>query len=235
MQSTKLLVLTNLPDRAVAEKLADLLIAKNLAACVNILAPCRSVYRWKDAVQHDEARALDLGCGTGWSSVALAQAFPSLTVLGVDSDEASVLDARRNATEAGVGDRVDFEVASAAAALRPDSVDVGFFLECLHDMGHPVEALAAVRSALRPGGRVVVMDELAAEEFGPDGSPTERLYGAASILHCLPVGMSEAGSAGTGALFRPATMRAYAAEAGYADVEVLPIEHDFMRFYLLRP
>jgi len=54
MQSTKLLVLTNLPDRAVAEKLADLLIAKNLAACVNILAPCRSVYRWKDAVQRDE-------------------------------------------------------------------------------------------------------------------------------------------------------------------------------------
>ena len=54
MESTKLLVLTNLPDRAVAEKLADLLIAKNLAACVNILAPCRSVYRWKDAVQHDE-------------------------------------------------------------------------------------------------------------------------------------------------------------------------------------
>jgi periplasmic divalent cation tolerance protein len=54
MQSTKLLVLTNLPDRAAAEKLAEMLISKNLAACVNILAPCRSVYRWKDAVQHDE-------------------------------------------------------------------------------------------------------------------------------------------------------------------------------------
>jgi periplasmic divalent cation tolerance protein len=54
MQSTKLLVLTNLPDRTVAEKLADLLITQKLAACVNILAPCRSVYRWKDAVQHDE-------------------------------------------------------------------------------------------------------------------------------------------------------------------------------------
>ena len=54
MESTKLLVLTNLPDRAVAEKLADLLIAQQLAACVNILAPCRSVYRWKGAVQHDE-------------------------------------------------------------------------------------------------------------------------------------------------------------------------------------
>ena len=54
MESTKLLVLTNLPDRAAAERIADLLIGQQLAACVNILAPCRSVYRWKGAVQHDE-------------------------------------------------------------------------------------------------------------------------------------------------------------------------------------
>jgi periplasmic divalent cation tolerance protein len=49
-----LLVITNLPDRAVAERIADVLIAGRLAACVNILAPCRSVYRWKGEVQHDE-------------------------------------------------------------------------------------------------------------------------------------------------------------------------------------
>jgi periplasmic divalent cation tolerance protein len=49
-----LLVLTNVPERAVAERLADMLVEKRLAACVNILAPCRSVYRWKGAVQHDE-------------------------------------------------------------------------------------------------------------------------------------------------------------------------------------
>lgn len=49
-----LLVITNLPERAAAEKLADALIGKRLAACVNILAPCRSVYRWQGAVQHDE-------------------------------------------------------------------------------------------------------------------------------------------------------------------------------------
>ena len=54
MESTKLLVLTNLPDRAIAEKLADMLIERQLAACVNILAPCRSVYRWQGAVRHDE-------------------------------------------------------------------------------------------------------------------------------------------------------------------------------------
>jgi periplasmic divalent cation tolerance protein len=51
---SKLLVLTNVPDRAAAERLADMLIERQLAACVNILAPCRSVYRWKEAVQHDE-------------------------------------------------------------------------------------------------------------------------------------------------------------------------------------
>ena len=49
-----LLVFTNLPDRASAEKLAEVLVEKRMAACVNILAPCRSVYRWKDAVRHDE-------------------------------------------------------------------------------------------------------------------------------------------------------------------------------------
>ena len=49
-----LLVFTNLPERAAAEKLAEALIARRLAACVNILAPCRSVYRWRGAVQHDE-------------------------------------------------------------------------------------------------------------------------------------------------------------------------------------
>jgi len=53
-----LLVITNLPDRAAAERLADALIEKRVAACVNILAPCRSVYRWKDAVQHDEEHPL---------------------------------------------------------------------------------------------------------------------------------------------------------------------------------
>ncbi len=53
-----LLVLTNLPDRAAAEKLADALIEKRVAACINILAPCRSVYRWRGVVQHDEEHPL---------------------------------------------------------------------------------------------------------------------------------------------------------------------------------
>ena len=69
-----LLVLTNLPDRAAAERLADLVIAKNLAACVNILAPCRSVYRWKGAVQHDEEHPVLIKT-TGERYAALEQAL----------------------------------------------------------------------------------------------------------------------------------------------------------------
>jgi 2-polyprenyl-3-methyl-5-hydroxy-6-metoxy-1,4-benzoquinol methylase len=181
------------------------------------------------------ARVLDVGCGVGWSSIALASAYPDVAVVGIDLDEASVLDARANARAAGVADRVRFEVVRSDADHGSASYDVAFFLESLHDMAHPVAALQAVRAALRPDGRVFVMDEGAEESFAPDGTPLERLLASASVLHCLPVGMSEADSAGTGALFRPATMRRYAEEAGFAAVDIAPIEHDFMRFYLLRP
>src|SRR3954470_19331302 len=69
-----LLVLTNVPERAVAERLADLLIDQQLAACVNILAPCRSVYRWKGAVQHDEEHPI-LSNTTAERSPALEKAL----------------------------------------------------------------------------------------------------------------------------------------------------------------
>lgn len=71
-----LLVLTNLPDRAAAERLADLLIGQQLAACVNILAPCRSVYRWKGAVQHDEEHPMLIKTTAG-RYAALEQALRS--------------------------------------------------------------------------------------------------------------------------------------------------------------
>ncbi|QSR26232.1 SAM-dependent methyltransferase [Nocardioides aromaticivorans] len=200
----------------------------------------RLVQEWLPAVpdvdallRRTGARALDLGCGVGWSSIALARGYAGLTVDGVDLDEASVMDARANALVAGVGDRARFEVVPSDADHGEGRYDVALFLESLHDMAHPVPALRAVRRALRPGGRVFVMDEGAADEFAPDGSPVERLLGAASVLHCLPVGLAEADSAGTGALFRPSTLREYAAAAGYSAVRDAPIEHDFMRFYVL--
>jgi SAM-dependent methyltransferase len=183
----------------------------------------------------DGAAVVDLGCGVGWSSIALAKAYPGLAVLGVDSDDASIMDARAHAVESGLAERVRFEVSDADADFDKDGYDVAFFFEALHDMAHPVEALDAARRSLRSGGRVVVMDERADDDFAPGGSPIERLLAASSVLHCLPVGRSQQGSAATGALIRPDTVRAYASGAGFAGVEVVPIEHDLFRFYVLTP
>ena len=137
----------------------------------------------------------------------LATAYPGLEVLGIDSDDASVMDARANAAETGLGDRVRFEVADAAAPPDEGGFDVAFYFEALHDLAHPVESLTAVRGSLRPGGVVVVVEEGAEEEFAPNGSEIERVLATSSVLHCLPVGRSQPGSEGTGALFRPSTMR----------------------------
>ena len=194
-----------------------------------------------DVLSRPGARALELGCGVGFAAVALARGYPGLAVVGVDSDEASVTDAREHAASAGVGDRVRFETMTADADLATvaGGVDVVLVLEALHDMAHPVAALAAARACLVDDGCVVVLDEAVADEFVPPGEGEvgpvpERLFYASSVLHCLPVGLSEAESAGTGAVMRPATLRAYAAEAGFTDVRDGAIEHDLLRCYVLR-
>jgi 2-polyprenyl-3-methyl-5-hydroxy-6-metoxy-1,4-benzoquinol methylase len=179
------------------------------------------------------ARVLDVGCGYGWSTVALARAYPNAQIVGVDVDEPSIDEARRHAKDAGVDDRITFTVGHGADAALGDGFDVAFIFEAVHDMGRPVEVLRQVRNAIGDGGTLIVMDENVAEEFGAIGHPVERFMYGASVLHCLPVGMAEQPSAATGTVMRPSTMRSYATEAGFGRFEILPIEHDFFRFYRL--
>ena len=88
---------------------------------------------------------------------------------------------------------------------------------------------------LTTGGSVLIGDERAAESFMAPGDELERSRYGWSVVHCLAVGMLDPDSAGTGAVIRPETVRGYAAHAGFARVEVLPIDHDFWRFYHLTP
>jgi 2-polyprenyl-3-methyl-5-hydroxy-6-metoxy-1,4-benzoquinol methylase len=179
-------------------------------------------------------RVLDVGCGLGWSTVSIAKAFPTAQVDGVDFDLASIEAAREIAKQEGVSDRVRFEVQDAAE-LAGAGYDLVTFFEMLHDLARPVEALRAAREALAPGGVVLVADEITADAFaGPADEADRRHYGW-SLLLCLPSSMSEPGSAATGAVIRPATVRAYADAAGFASTEILPIESLAFRFYLLRP
>jgi 2-polyprenyl-3-methyl-5-hydroxy-6-metoxy-1,4-benzoquinol methylase len=183
------------------------------------------------------ARVLDVGCGEGYSSVAFAEAFPGVTVDGIDLDQASIEHARRHAAERGVSDRVEFHQADASGSpigrLAAGGYDLVTAFEMLHDTSDPVGVLRLMRGSCAPGGTVLVVDELAAEEFEAPADELQRAFYAFSVLHCLPVGMAEQPSAGTGTVMRPSTVRAYAEEAGFANVEVLPIEHEMFRFYRL--
>lgn len=86
---------------------------------------------------------------------------------------------------------------------------------------------------MAPAGAVLIADERVAEEFSAPGDELERFMYGWSALHCLPVGMVDPPAVGTGTVMRPATLRRYANEAGFNKVEILPIEHDFWRFYRL--
>lgn len=179
------------------------------------------------------ADVVDLGCGTGWSSIAIARAYPKAKVEGIDLDRASIAEAQGNARAAGMTDRVHFAVRDASDPQLAGQFDLVTAFETIHDMSHPVDALRAMRSLARPGAYVVVMDEKADEAFVAPGDDLQRFLYGWSALHCLAVAMTEPDSAGTGTVMRPSTLRGYAREAGFSDIEVLPIEHDSWRFYRL--
>jgi 2-polyprenyl-3-methyl-5-hydroxy-6-metoxy-1,4-benzoquinol methylase len=186
------------------------------------------------------ARAAEVGCGEGWAAISLARAFPDLRVDGFDNDEASIAAARKYAAEAGVSDRAKFEVVDVTGELpdrvTPDSYDLVMALEMIHDLARPVQALTTMRRLGKPDAVHLVMDEKVAEIFeAPTDNPVERLMYAASVLHCLPVGRTEATSAATGTVMRPSTFTAYATSAGFTSIEIAPVDHDLFRFYVLNP
>lgn len=184
-------------------------------------------------LQGRAARVAEIGSGCGWASIVLAQSFPRVTVRGFDSDTASVAAARCNAAAAGVSDRVTFDETDVTRADTAGSYDLVFCVEMLHDVPDPVGVLRAMRRLRGPDGTVLVVDEKAQERFTVPADELERFFYAASVLHCLPVGMASETSAGTGTVFRPETLRLYAHEPGFTRVEILPVEHPQFRLYRL--
>ena len=187
-------------------------------------------------LQSPGAWVADLGCGSGWSSIAIARAYPQARVDGIDSDTASIAAARENAATEGLADRVRFVDTDAGDPTLEGAYDLVTIFEALHDMGRPVEALANARRMLAPGGCVVVADERVAESFSAPGDELERLMYGFSVVHCLAVCRADhEDSVATGTVMRPEALRGYAHQAGFARVETLAIENDFWRFYRLDP
>ena len=180
-------------------------------------------------------RVAEIGCGEGIAAIQIAKAYPGVTVDGFDLDDASIVAARKNAAEAGVADRVRFEVCDASAVVSAQPYDLVFCVEMLHDVPRPVHILRGMKSLAGERGTVLVVDERVADEFSAPGDEMERFFYACSVLHCLPVGMTEEGSVGTGTVIRPSTVREYARGAGFTDAEALPVEHQQLRLYRLVP
>jgi 2-polyprenyl-3-methyl-5-hydroxy-6-metoxy-1,4-benzoquinol methylase len=179
------------------------------------------------------AKVADVACGVGWAAISLARAYPNITVDGFDLDEDSIGIANRNATEAGVADRVTFEAKDAADPALWGAYDLATVVEAVHDLSQPVAVLGSIREMLKPGGTLIVADERTEDAFTAPASETERLFYAYSVLCCLPSAMDDETSAATGTVMRRTTFEGYAKAAGFDEVSVLPIEHDFLRFYRL--
>jgi SAM-dependent methyltransferase len=187
-----------------------------------------------DAALRAGGKVADVGCGAGWSSIGIAQAYPTATVDGFDIDGPSVELAKRNAAAEGVSDRVRFTTTDAADAPA-GRYDLVCAVECIHDMPDPVSVLSAMRRLAAEDGTVLVVDERAAETFAPPGDELEQYLYGFSLIMCLPDGLSAPNSVGTGTVMRPSKLQEYAQRAGFAAAEALDLDNDFFRFYVLTP
>jgi ubiquinone/menaquinone biosynthesis C-methylase UbiE len=162
----------------------------------------------------------DIGCGQGTSTILMAERFPASAFTGFDHSDALIATARKAAVEAGVSDRVVFEVADARSfPVAAAGYDLITFTDCLHDLGDPVAAAAQARSALAPGGTTMIIEPLAADRLEEDfTNPYARIGYAISTLVCTPSSLVQPGAAALGAMAGEARLRQVLAEAGYTRV-----------------
>src|SRR4051795_7266952 len=136
------------------------------------------------------ATVADVGCGHGSSTILMAQAFPNSTFVGSDYHEEGIETARERAKEAGVEDRVRFEV-SPASGFTGSNYDLVTMFDCLHDMGDPVGASRHVHSALAPDGTWMIVEPAAGDRVEDNLNPVGRAYYSFSTLLCTPASLSQ--------------------------------------------
>ena len=136
------------------------------------------------------ATVADVGCGHGASTILMAQAFPASTFVGSDYHEGSITTARQRAAEAGVSDRVRFEVA-AASSYSGRGYDLVTMFDCLHDMGDPVGAARHVRQSLAADGTWLIVEPAAGDRLEDNLNPVGRAYYGFSTLLCTAASLSQ--------------------------------------------
>jgi 2-polyprenyl-3-methyl-5-hydroxy-6-metoxy-1,4-benzoquinol methylase len=180
------------------------------------------------------ASVCDIGCGRGRALIRLAQSFPKSSLVGLDIYEPAVRAAEAAAENAGVAERVRFEVRDASEGLG-GRYDVITTFDVVHDSVDPGAILRAVRAALEPDGRYVCVEINCADHPEENAGPLGTVLYGLSLAYCLPVSLAE-GGAGLGTLGLPESkLTELAREAGFSEVRRLPIDNPFNSIYEISP
>jgi SAM-dependent methyltransferase len=156
----------------------------------------------------------DVGCGHGASTILMAGTYPKARFFGFDYHGPSIERARQAAAEAGVGDRIVFEQASAAD-FSGRNYDLVTMFDCLHDMGDPVGAGRHVKDALGEGGTWMIVEPFAHDSLKDNLNPVGRIFYGASTMICTPASLAQEVGLGLGAQAGEARLRQVAQEAGF--------------------
>jgi SAM-dependent methyltransferase len=186
-----------------------------------------------EAKLHAGATVADIGCGHGASTIVLAEAYPASTIVGFDYHAESIEIARTRAAEAGVGDRVRFEV-SGAADFGGAGYDLACVFDALHDMGDPVGAAAHIRESLAPDGTFLLVEPMAGETLADNTHTLGRLFYSAGLFICLAHAKSQGGRRQLGPQVPESTWRELLAEAGFTRFR-RATETPFNRVFEARP
>ncbi len=163
------------------------------------------------------ATAADVGCGHGASTIIMAKAFPNSSFAGYDYHEESIVEARRLAQEAGVADRVTFEVGSAKDYPAPHGgYDLVMCFDCLHDMGDPAGAAVHVRSTLAADGTWMIVEPYANDRLEDNLNPVGRIYYSASTAICTPGSRDQEVGLGLGAQAGEERLRQVVEQGGFS-------------------
>jgi SAM-dependent methyltransferase len=163
-------------------------------------------------------RVADIGCGHGATSILLGGSYPASTITGFDYHDASIATARRSAQDAGVEDRVHFEVAGAKDFQG--AYDLVCLFDCLHDMGDPVGAARHVRKALTPEGTLLLVEPVAGDRPEENHHPLGRLFYSASTLVCTPCSLAQEVGLGLGNQVGFARLSELLTQAGFSQVRL---------------
>jgi 2-polyprenyl-3-methyl-5-hydroxy-6-metoxy-1,4-benzoquinol methylase len=164
----------------------------------------------------DGAKVADVGCGHGWSTVFMAQAFPQSQFIGYDFHSGSVEAAKAHAREHNVSN-VEFHVGTAKEFPGSD-IDLVTFFDCLHDMGDPAGAAAHVKHSLKPNGTWMIVEPMAGDRLEDNLNPVGRLYYAGSTMVCVPTSLAQEVGAALGAQAGEAKLREVIAGGGFRNI-----------------